>query len=137
MKQRKMSIPVIDLFAGPGGLSEGFSKFSSFKGSEVDFRIRLSIEMNPVARKTLRLRSFVRRFPEDRLPEVYYDYIRCTDTMEKEKLHKVLESFPEFACEGCRDPRFPTQPPTPHALRSGRYVISYGLEPSRSRFLAP
>ena len=96
MNKRKISIPVIDLFAGPGGLSEGFSVLSSFKASEVDFQVRLSIEKDPVARKTLRLRSFVRKFPEDELPEAYYDYIRCTDKKDKKKLLEVLQSFPEW-----------------------------------------
>lgn len=47
-----MTIPVIDLFAGPGGLGEGFSRSS--KG---DFRIAISIEKDGMAHETLRLRA--------------------------------------------------------------------------------
>lgn len=79
MKNSSKIIPVIDLFAGPGGLSEGFSRYSDFVGSDMAFSVKLSVEKDPVARKTLRLRSFVRQFPEGRLPDAYYGYIRCTD----------------------------------------------------------
>ncbi|MEX0288171.1 MAG: DNA cytosine methyltransferase, partial [Flavobacteriaceae bacterium] len=48
-----MSIPVIDLFAGPGGLSEGFSQNG--------FNVRLSIECNRYAHQTLLFRSFYRK----------------------------------------------------------------------------
>jgi DNA (cytosine-5)-methyltransferase 1 len=48
-------IPIVDLFAGPGGLGEGFS---SVKGDP--FRIIVSAEMNSSARATLRLRAFYR-----------------------------------------------------------------------------
>ena len=47
-----MTIPVIDLFAGPGGLGEGFSR-----SSVGDFRIAISIEKDGMARETLRLRA--------------------------------------------------------------------------------
>jgi len=46
--------PVIDLFAGPGGLSEGFA-------ASEQFRVALSIEKDPVAHQTLELRAFFRR----------------------------------------------------------------------------
>ena len=69
-------IPVIDIFAGPGGLSEGFSRYNEFNSSEIDFRIKLSIEKDSVARRTLRLRAFVRQFRDRGIPKAYYDYIR-------------------------------------------------------------
>ncbi|WP_018144855.1 DNA cytosine methyltransferase [Thioalkalivibrio sp. AKL6] len=56
MSQR---IPVIDLFAGPGGLGEGFASLSDF------FRIELSAECSVPAHKTLRLRAFKRLLEED------------------------------------------------------------------------
>ena len=49
------TIPIVDLFAGPGGLGEGFS---SVEGDP--FRIIVSAEMNSSARATLRLRAFYR-----------------------------------------------------------------------------
>lgn len=48
-------IPIVDLFAGPGGLGEGFS---SVDGDP--FRIIVSAEMESSAHKTLRLRAFYR-----------------------------------------------------------------------------
>jgi site-specific DNA-cytosine methylase len=57
-------IPVIDLFAGPGGLGEGFSALTPPGGSPV-FRMRLSIKKDPVAHKTLELRAFFRQFRQD------------------------------------------------------------------------
>ncbi len=47
-----MSIPVIDLFAGPGGLGEGFSKARS-----AEFQIAVSIEKDGMAFETLQLRA--------------------------------------------------------------------------------
>ncbi|WP_342454994.1 hypothetical protein [Pseudomonas sp. S11P7] len=49
-------IQIVDLFAGPGGLGEGFA--SSGGGSR--FEILVSAEMNPIARETLKLRAFYR-----------------------------------------------------------------------------
>ena len=49
-------IPVIDLFAGPGGLGEGFSKV--LKGAA--FKVVVSIEKDQATHKTLRFRSFYR-----------------------------------------------------------------------------
>jgi len=61
-------IPVIDLFAGPGGLGEGFSK--------VGFDIVLSIEMDSIACDTLRLRKFYNLFQKSSVPQLYYDVIK-------------------------------------------------------------
>ncbi|WP_439668437.1 DNA (cytosine-5-)-methyltransferase [Cupriavidus necator] len=49
-------IPVVDLFAGPGGLGEGFSALDDGK----TFRIIVSAEMTESAHRTLRLRAFYR-----------------------------------------------------------------------------
>ena len=68
-------IPVVDLFAGPGGLGEGFASLANSLNRQV-FRVRLSIEMDPDAHKTLELRSFFRRFPIGHAPPEYYEHLR-------------------------------------------------------------
>lgn len=69
------AIPVIDLFAGPGGLGEGFSSIRNSDGSKV-FDIRLSIEKDSVAHRTLALRALFRSFKKEDVPDSYYDYLR-------------------------------------------------------------
>ena len=69
------SFPIIDLFAGPGGLGEGFSAFSNYQKSR-PFSIVLSIEKDFYAHKTLQLRSFYRQFAPNEVPEDYYSYLR-------------------------------------------------------------
>lgn len=49
-------IPIVDLFAGPGGLGEGFSSLSDGNA----FKIVVSAEMDSAAHQTLRLRAFYR-----------------------------------------------------------------------------
>lgn len=66
-------IPVIDLFAGPGGLSEGFASFRGSTGRQC-FDVRLSVEKDAAAHRTLELRSFVRAFPAAP-PDAYYDFL--------------------------------------------------------------
>lgn len=65
-------IPVVDLFAGPGGLGEGFS---SVEGDA--FRILVSAEMDQFAHRTLRLRAFyraLRRYEDEDALEGYYRF---------------------------------------------------------------
>ena len=69
------AIPIIDLFAGPGGLGEGFSNVFDEKGNR-RFEIRLSVEKDPIAHKTLSLRAFYRQFLPDEVPDAYYEYLR-------------------------------------------------------------
>lgn len=71
---------VVDLFAGPGGLAEGFSSVRAADGSRI-FDIALSVEMEPNAFATLRLRSFFRQF--EKAPSEYYDYIAGRISKEK------------------------------------------------------
>ena len=65
-------IKVVDIFAGPGGLSEGFSSVVDQHGKSV-FDVVLSIEQDAHAMKTLKLRTFFRQF-HDSIPA---DYYRC------------------------------------------------------------
>lgn len=67
-------IKLIDLFAGPGGLGEGFSAFTA-KNGEKPFKISLSIEKEASAHRTLELRSFYRQFPSGGAPKEYYEYM--------------------------------------------------------------
>ena len=69
-------IPVIDVFAGPGGLGEGFSALRDSRSRLPIFKVALSIEKDPVAHLTLRLRSFFRQFPDGHKPGEYYEQIR-------------------------------------------------------------
>ena len=68
-------IPVVDLFAGPGGLAEGFSSVTDQHGHNI-FDIRASVEKDPVAHQTLTLRAIFRSFPVGKAPDCYYDYVR-------------------------------------------------------------
>lgn len=65
MKLASSRIPTIDLFAGPGGLSEGFWRTGKYD-------VCLSIEKNEWAHETLRLRSFFHQFPHMQAPSDYY-----------------------------------------------------------------
>ena len=80
MEQRY--IPVVDLFAGPGGLGEGFSAMKDEHGEPV-FKIKLSVEKDPVAHQTLTLRALYRALAEDDVPDSYYQYISGKITKEK------------------------------------------------------
>lgn len=66
-------VPVIDIFAGPGGLGEGFSSFS---GGWCEFDVNLSIEMDAEACETLHLRKFYNLFRGETVPDEYYEYVR-------------------------------------------------------------
>ena len=71
-------IKVVDIFAGPGGLGEGFASFSPpGAGGERPFQIVCSAEKDPAAVRTLRLRTFHRLCQDaDGIPESYYEYLR-------------------------------------------------------------
>lgn len=93
-------IPVIDIFAGPGGLGEGFSNVFDSEGDRV-FDIRLSIEKDAHAHETLELRSFTRQFPKGKLPDEYYRMVQADNIKDraglKEKLYKAYPDEYEHA----------------------------------------
>ena len=74
-KKKTAPVPVVDLFAGPGGLGEGFSSLPGDRGQRA-FKIRLSIEKDPIAHETLQLRAFFRQFPPGGAPDEYYKFLR-------------------------------------------------------------
>lgn len=66
--------PVVDLFAGPGGLGEGFAGYEDSKGRNV-FITAASIERDEHAYNTLLLRHFYRSFRQEEVPDNYYRYL--------------------------------------------------------------
>ncbi|MCF7958776.1 MAG: DNA cytosine methyltransferase, partial [Phycisphaerae bacterium] len=86
-------IPVVDLFAGPGGLGEGFS---ACKTNSHQFRIRVSIEKDQHAHKTLLLRAFYRQFEHGQAPDEYYKFI----TSKKFSINKLDKLLNDFELEG-------------------------------------
>ena len=68
------AIKIVDLFAGPGGLGEGFSAFQNSSGERA-FKIALSVENEPSAHQTLVLRAFYRQFAAGLAPPEYYDFL--------------------------------------------------------------
>lgn len=89
-----MSIKIIDLFAGPGGLGEGFSSYKS--GNRKPFNISISIEKDEMAHKTLSLRSFYRKF--DTPPKEYYLYLQ--GKIDREQLFEI---YPDQAQEALNE----------------------------------
>lgn len=75
-------VPVIDLFAGPGGLGEGFSSYRPEGRINRAFKILLSVEKDVWAHQTLELRSFFRQFSRE-VPDSYYEYARRAITRDE------------------------------------------------------
>lgn len=78
--------PVVDLFAGPGGLGEGFAAVCGQNG-EPRFESVAAIERDESSHQTLLLRHFLRQFPKGELPESYYQYLN--GDIEKEQLYSL------------------------------------------------
>jgi len=72
-------IQIVDLFAGPGGLGEGFAS----SGGGHRFETVVSAEMDPVARETLKLRAFYRllKLKNPAHLDDYYDF--CNGITDK------------------------------------------------------
>lgn len=65
---------IVDLFAGPGGLGEGFASLT--QNDHAPFRIGISVEKEASAHATLTLRAFLReyRLRHDSLPIEYVEF---------------------------------------------------------------
>ena len=92
-------IPVVDLFAGAGGLTEGFASLVDSEGVPV-FQPVMSVEKDPDACETLRLRAFLSRIAnkEPGLPWEYEQFLRDRDPRALDCLKK---RFP-IAWDGAR-----------------------------------
>lgn len=88
-------IPVVDLFAGPGGLGEGFSSLNDGKA----FEIRVSAERDPIAHETLRLRSFYRLLKNHRRDclQDYYQY--CNGDANQPYTEKTIDLWEKAGLE--------------------------------------
>ena len=67
-------IPVVDIFAGCGGLGEGFSALK--RNDAFPFDVLLSIEKESAPINTLWTRAFYNQFRESQTPDCYYEYLR-------------------------------------------------------------
>ncbi len=95
-------IPIIDVFAGPGGLGEGFAAARDSEGRPL-FRVSLSIEKDPIAHRTLVLRALYRRLRTTNSIRHYYDYARGDLTGERFfKIPEVAAAHREALVEARR-----------------------------------
>lgn len=85
-----MDIKFVDIFAGPGGLGEGFSRYSEFYSDSVKFRAVQSIEKDPIAAQTLTLRTWLHLQDSDGLPDLYSEFLK-----DKSKLEEIKQT-PEW-----------------------------------------
>lgn len=96
------SIKVIDLFAGPGGLGEGFSSLTNSEGKR-EFSLGVSIEMDPIAHMTLSLRALYRAFPIGEVPDCYYDYVKGKITREQLFNHPSIPKWARDAADEAKN----------------------------------
>lgn len=101
MRNVSQVIPVIDLFAGPGGLCEGFSSVVDTTGAR-KFAVKVSIEKDPIAHRTLLLRAIFRKFPRGEVPACYYEYVRGKLTREQFLSHPDIKDAAQHAAKEAR-----------------------------------
>ncbi len=93
-----MAIPIIDIFAGPGGLGEGFCSLFEPESKERAFEIALSVEKEYYAHQTLTLRSFYRQFPLGKAPPEYYDFVKGRIT-----INDLYKTYPQKAANAKKE----------------------------------
>ncbi len=88
-------IPVVDLFAGPGGLGEGFSRVEDGKA----FRTIITIEKETHDIETLRLRAFYRAWMRHhrKVPQACLDLLSSDSLDTKQAALAELVKFREWS----------------------------------------
>ena len=81
-KKHLIMIPIVDIFAGAGGLSEGFAR--------AGFKVALSCEKDEIFCETLKIRHFVNSFKKTNIPDDYYNFLKG-----KISLEDLKTKFPE------------------------------------------
>lgn len=89
MSHHRKPYPVVDLFAGPGGLGEGFASLVREAGDTVYDGV-VAIERDEFSHRTLLLRHFLREFPNGEFPDEYYSYLR--GDLEIADLYRLYEA---------------------------------------------
>ncbi len=121
----KGQIPIVDVFAGPGGLGEGLSRFRDAL-ERPRFRLVLSIEKDRLAHKTLRLRAFYRQFGPEALPDEYHEYTRGRITWEG-----LASAYPTEASRAEREAFCLTLAPDAETIAQIRELIASRIGQSR------
>ena len=108
IENRRQTFPIVDVFAGPGGLGEGFATYID-ESDNPRFHNAVSIECDNFPFKTLHLRHFLRSFPQGEFPEEYYQYLRREMTLSDlySRFHQNKESADKSALniELCKENR--------------------------------
>lgn len=112
MSRRRAPYPVVDVFAGPGGLGEGFASLRGERDEAV-FSGAVAIERDEFSHRTLFLRHFLRAFPAGEFPEEYYRYLN--GDLAIEELYRTYK--PEFAEAGKSALRISLGPETRTGVR--------------------
>ena len=94
MAKQQNPYPVIDVFAGPGGLGEGFAS-ARHESGQPRFECALSIENEEHAYQTLKLRHFLRHFKGNKHPSLYHRYLE--GEISRDELYSQLPREADLA----------------------------------------
>lgn len=92
------------------GLCEGFSSIFD-KAGERHFAVKVSVEKDPIAHRTLLLRAIFRKFPKGKVPSCYYEYVRGEITRDEFLLHPDVKEAAEHASREARCAELGVTPP--------------------------
>lgn len=97
-------INIIDIFAGPGGLNEGFASYK--QNGEFVYNLLLSVEKDHFSHKTLTLRALYRQFRNGKVPDEYYQYIQNPNlTTKKQLIENYKDEYKNCLKETLSSPR--------------------------------